>query len=305
MTWDWRGVGADYLLWEGELDEEKWREKAEWLESWKLKAVRLGITFYEVRRRKRVDYNKLDRVLDILNQHGVGGIVDFHYKGEQYDPSQWPAYWADLAENFSGDDRIYAYELFGTEGMADIKEQWPLISAKITDAIREVDPGRTVIWPPVENIPEKARRDNVVYKFGGWSHTTSVSRAIYDAEKIESAMEAFRQEGHDVWLAEFGVHYNWIHDHIGWEAQKTFCEHLVNFCYANNIGFCFYGFHEDDYDRILNQSWYLTPAWKGTIIGAGIGTAIGYGTTRDWKTVFGTGAGALLGWLIEKFGIRR
>jgi len=52
-------------------------------------------------------------------------------------------------------------------------------------------------------------------------------------------------------------------------------------------------------------TWYAEPAWKGATIGAGIGTAIGYGATRDWKTVIGAGAGALVGWLIEKFGIRR
>jgi len=294
----WRGLGDNYLLWQrhDKVDEDMWRSVAEWMKDWELNAFRLAFAFKSQKGwepgtpKGRIDYDMMDRVLDILASHGVKGILDFHHPPRKcYPPSNLPKWWSDLTQHFQGDDRILAYELCPSEPIiGKCPGKWALAQAKATDAIREVDPDRTVIWTgkPLEDGCKK----NVVYKFGGWSETTLVSRAIYDAKKLEKKMMAWRKKYGEVRLEEFGIHGDYMPE--GWKAQKAFCEHLINFCLEKDIGFNFWGVADvggvkkgliSDYERILGQSNYLSmPLWQKAGIGVGL-LGVGFvGRELNW-----------------------
>jgi len=295
----WRGLGDNYLLWQrhDRVNEDMWRSVGEWMEDWKLDVFRLAFAFESQRGwepgtpKGRIDYDMMDRVLDILAPYGVKGILDFHHPPEKcFPPSNLLEWWADLAEHFRGDDRIWAYELCPGEPIGKCPGDWALAQAEATDAIREVDPSRTVIW--AGKPPEGDRRGNVVYKFGKWSHTKLVSRAIYDAKKLEEKMMAWRRKYGEVRLEEFGIHGDYLPE--GWEAQKAFCEHLVNFCLEKDIGFNFWGIANaggvargriSGYEKVLEQSNYLSmPLWQKAGIGLGLGVAAlaWYGRESGW-----------------------
>jgi len=111
----------------------------------------------------------LDRTLGYLESHKIYAILDFHSIGfppnETYEPvtglsdtdnyyrytlNDLRAFWTQISERYSNDNRIAFYELFneptaGSGSLAQSWEQWRLVAEGLIDTIRANDPDSLII----------------------------------------------------------------------------------------------------------------------------------------------------------------
>jgi len=285
------GIGEDYLLWSWDY-LATWRDLLRKAERWNFNTFRLSFRFPEApaTTHSLLDYKKLNEVLNLLSVHGIKAVLDCHNWRDHYGwfgSDEWINSWVELASVFKGDSRILAYELFNEP----CRDTWcPSITstegvarafAKATDAVRQVDSARTVVWAdPFDyyggSVPEDTRRGNVIYAFHGWIDTSNVSAAkMYAFRKAKQMDDWERIYGHgSAWLGEFGTFGEY-----DWEAQKTFAVTLINRCLESDIGFCWwtYSSNPEVASAVLRSSSYLKPSLIGSLA-----LLVGLGTAFSW-----------------------
>lgn len=227
----WRGVGGSYLFHAGDRYKEAWQKHLPEIQTMELNTVRLAFAFgdsginpdYGVPSADILDFEKMDWVLDFLDQHGIKGILDLHnwkdMRGD-FGSQMLVDNWRTVAQHYRGDPRVAAYELFnepfGSTWAPSIKSQMDVARfyGELTDAIREADSEHIVIWqsqsyiPPLEGIVDMLR-PNTVFTFHGWWTTrkeefdtltpeeisyNSLASAVYYRKKLEVPF----------WFGEFG-----------------------------------------------------------------------------------------------------
>jgi hypothetical protein len=273
------GCGEDYLLDSsiGAPPEEylkRWIELTERFSKWQFNTVRLAFRFQDAPSTSEtvvetLDYGKLEEILSFLYKKGVRAILDLHNFRDMYSwfgSDAWIKDWCELASRYKGDDRIIAYELFNEPGsttwapQVTTKEDVARALARCTDAIREIDPNRRVVWadPSYYNytIPPEAVRPNVIYGFHAWKPTSDMNEAMtYLKSKLER-MKSWKEKYGTVWLGEFGAYGGY-----DFEVQKAICVGLINWCVDNRVGFCYWLYSRNHWvkgsaDEILAQSNY-------------------------------------------------
>jgi hypothetical protein len=281
------GCGEDYLLDSSvgaplEAYLERWANLTERFSKWRFNTVRLAFRFPDAPATAKtavetLDYVKLNSILTLLNQKGVKAILDLHNYKDMYGwfgSDAWIKDWCELASRFKGDNRIVAFELFNEPSsetwapQVTSKEDVARAFARCTDAIREIDPHRTIVWadPYYYNytIPPDAIRHNVIYGFHAWKATSDMNEAMnYLNYKLER-MKFWKEKYGTIWLGEFGVYGGY-----DFEVQKAICVGLINWCVDNGVGFCYWLYSRNHWvqgsaDEVLAESNYLKfqfPTW--------------------------------------------
>lgn len=201
----------------------------------------------------------------------------------------WISFWRDMATKYKGNADIVAFELFNEPFFRSawdggLVTDWNKIFdayAKCTDAIRAIDPSRTVIWgdPQDCNILPRDKgfngwyghvlekylpyKDNMVFDF----HRHAAPFTCYDtprhstAQQCEiAAMKYVHDLGFRVWLGEFSA----TNENTASLATGgiQFVVDLINWCVGNNVGFSLWEYRIDHYcppgtyDKALAQSNY-------------------------------------------------
>lgn len=281
----WIGVGEDYLLkyTAGEDYLAKWTALLQRMNKWRFNVVRLSARFADAPATAHsiVDFDKLDAVINLIAANGKGVILDLCHNWQDhygwFGSQAWIDDWVAVANHYKGDPRILAYELFNepfTETWApNITSGEDVLHALVdcTDAIRAT--GDThMIWfsdPGLSGygdleLPDWARRDNVMFPFHGWSRT------VAEAEVVRNWWLYWKNNVHPgVIVGEFGTYS----DPEPWETQKEIAVGNINFCLEHNIGFLWWlystdHFREDAADEVLEASNYTpTPPIDLPLIG--------------------------------------
>lgn len=308
------GTGEKYYLdywWNtGQTLLEKYQDLIEnpdyGYQRWGFNTARLSFVFPDqpfdpALDRPILDYNKLDEVLNILEGYGIKVIIDCHnyralagWCGSQ----AWIDDWLAFAQRYKGDKRILGYELFNEP----FSSQWaPNIQsrddlcwafANLTDAIRAIEPSRTIVWcdpgylfNPAKELTAGTYRSNVIFDFHAWAwdKNWSVAEALQEAQDRINLADHWKTlyPNTQCWLGEFGVLSAYPP-----EPQDALFNVLVNVFFANHEGFSiwwFYGMQQgqlrERYSNLLTETDYVpgappTPPIPIVQITAPIGTGL-------------------------------
>ena len=278
------GCGEDYLLLKPAEDYiANWKALINRFAKWRFNTIRLAARFPDApydpsTAESPLDYDKYEQVLNLLSQHGIKAVADcaHNYKSMYgwFGSDAWINDWVAFANRFNGDKRILAYELFNEPGGGALpsgmtKEGVVRALAKCTDAIRQVEPERTVVWSPDPYwgtyIPPDVMRENVIYSEHAWIWESNVETAIQRAKNACARFDTFQKTyqriyGH-LWLSEFGSGGGLGTPEETYAAQKAYCVTLINYCLKNNVGFSLWlysknSWHPPSGDDILASSDY-------------------------------------------------
>jgi len=266
---------------------------------------------------RKWDWDLINGKIKICREFGQKVIIDIHNEGYYYNSSQdcygrgyfgserWIQDWRDLTQVFKGNPDIVAFELYnepfvrwGKDSFGKTYDIWdssvtdyPDIFdayARCTDAIREIDSGRTVIWgdPLLCNIlpymdwvnnPYPAYiletyvpyADNMYFALHRYPPIEpETGKPWTGVQKLFEAMEYVKNKGFNVWLGEFGPDGYGASTPFSLEEEENFVISCINFCVDNNIGFSLWSYHNDHYmgdafgvplgwyDEVLAQSNY-------------------------------------------------
>jgi len=274
------GIGEDYLLWGG-----SWPDLIPKLKYWNFNTVRLAFSFPDSppnidtgrTAHSKYDSTKMNDVLNILSSNGVKAILDLHNYVDMYGyfgSDAWINNWVNLARTYKGDKRIVAFEIFnepykGTHKYATQAEVHRAC-ARCIDAIRAIDPDRTIVYPPFSiftidwgsfSIPADAIRPNIIYSQHAWTTTKDVTTAKNHANGVVNSMVNWKKTYGSMWLGEFGVNQDpTLTDpaSISLAAQKEYCRALIDGCVDNSIGFCWWMYRSQQNwaDAVLAESKY-------------------------------------------------
>jgi len=253
----WRGAGGSYLFHAGDRYKEAWQRHLPEILAMCLNTIRLAFAFpdsspnpeYGVPSADILDFEKMDWVLDFLDQYGIKGILDLHNYNDMFGDfgsQKLVENWKRVAEHYKGDPRVAAYELFNEPFSATwaptIKSKMDVAKfyANLTDAIREVDPEHIVIWesqpyvPPLEEIVDLLR-PNVVFTFHRWWTNSKWEFDVWTVEQISYmslsyAVEYRRKLNVPFWFGEFGAHSPFNSSNPEWlltEQHLWRCEEQV------------------------------------------------------------------------------
>lgn len=294
-TTTWYGVGEDIYLWAQEKGLDYLEEWTSLLDNhivpkWKFTVIRLPFHFPSLgpnpmhwHEHSDLNYDKLENILALFDARGIKAIADDHSYAN-FGSQAWIDEWVAFSNRFKNDPRIMAYELrneasewsweqgpWWDGSYCQSKSQNPNWAEHVaraytacTDAIRAIEPNRTVIWSDprtyyMHYIPPDAIRENVYYAYHKWCEASTVSQAIADARGEITKMEWWMQNySPNVWLGEFGSHIEY-----GDESQKAFMLELINWCVANDVGFAILFYSRTDWggldrlhDEVLAESDY-------------------------------------------------
>jgi len=314
----WYGTGeVPYLETSGNGALSRFRSCLERQARWNFNTHRLCICPYMVGGEAKWDWDLINGKIEICREFGQKVIIDMHHEGYCYDSDQdsyakgyfgserWIQDWRDLTRIFKGNPDIVAFELYnepfirwGKDSFGKTYDIWdssvtdyPDIFdayARCTDAIREIDPGRTVIWgdPLLCNIlpymdwvnnPHHAYiletyvpyADNMHFAFHRYPPIEpETDKPWTGVQKLFEAMEYVKNKGFNVWLGEFGPDNYGATTPLSLEEEEEFVISCINFCVDNNIGFSLWSYWNDHYmgdafgvplgwyDEILEQSNY-------------------------------------------------
>ncbi len=167
----WGIIGDDYLLSFSRNNPSpsiQWTsDKLAVFAQYNCGAARLGMIFSDcggyLGSHSNYDKTRMSQVLDLLSSVGVKGVLDLHntqechgYFGSQAMVNQW----VQVATDFKGDTRIASFNVFnepnsgtwatsgpGYSGAMNSGAKAQQFLAYLIDAIRAVDPTRTIMYP--------------------------------------------------------------------------------------------------------------------------------------------------------------
>jgi endoglucanase len=272
----------------------EWERVLTKMDKWKFNAIRLytypNMNLASV---QRLDYVFIDDLISLIKSHGMATILEIHHAGYDttgayitgyFGSDQWIQDWRDLATRYKNNPNVIAFELYN--------EPWPLeewdpvyvteyndilkANARCTDAIRAIDPTRTVIWAdPLlsNNIPyydfsqssiiEEYRRyaGNMWFAFHRYPPILPASGEPWTGIQVMfNSMDYVIAKGFNVWLGEFGPHPSFSD-----VENREFVLRCINFCMSRNLSFSLWEYRIDHhctpglYDDVLALSDYTAP----------------------------------------------
>ena len=250
-------------------------------------------------------YSKLDAVLNYLGSVGVKAIIcdwaSFAYSDGVvsdgwYGSSAWFNDWVALATHFAGDSRIEAFEITSEPWnnmcchSAQTVSGFDAACGSLIDAIRAVDPSRTIMYPNVVGIISSSpaafysdlvakgipAKGNILYDiihpyyFEDYPAMDPVNNPIGDADWIWNTYclpQIAYFGASDCWCGET---FPWPSNGAGgWNGQTTihyaiqqqFEIAMINHFVAAGMGFQMWGFfsstqQQADIDALTNSNYY-------------------------------------------------
>jgi len=244
----WRGSGGSYLFHAGANYQQTWQQHLPELVTMGANTVRLAFAFADSTPNTQtgtpiadiLNFTKMDWVLNFLSQHGIKGILDCHNYADMagdFGSQKLIDDWMKVAEHYSNDPRVEAYELFNEPApetwAAPIKSRSDVATfyGNLTDAIRQVDPQRIGIWETNPYIPDLSTiqnisRPNVVYTFHRWYTTDEFN--IFSPEQlsymsIAYAVEQRQKNNVPFWFGEFGSLSPYNSSNPEWQLAEQSC----------------------------------------------------------------------------------
>jgi hypothetical protein len=302
----WRGVGGSYLFHAGDRYKEAWHLHLPEIQAMGLNTIRLAFSFadsapnpdYGVPSADVLDFEKMDWVLDFLAQHGIKGILDLHNWKDMagdFGSQKLIDDWRVVAQHYRGDSRVAAYELFNEPASStwapSIRSKMDVARfyANLTDAIREVDPDRIVIWesqpyvPPLEEIVDLLR-PNLVFTFHRWWTDSKWEFDFWTVEQISYmslsyAVEYRKKLNVPFWFGEFGANSPFNASNPEWRLTE---QHLWR-CEEQVVGWNLWMGRTD-----INKPWnYYLPFFPLKIYNSNL-------TRQDWQPPCPSFAGYVL-----------
>jgi hypothetical protein len=253
----WRGAGGSYLF---HTDDYMlaWEKHLLELQKMGLNTVRLAFRFPDsspgdngYTAADTLDHNKLDQILDFLDEHGIKTVLDCHNYKDMYGDfgsQKLIDDWMEVAKHYRGDSRIVAYELFN-EPFSSTWDSWLKTKtdvvkayADLTKAVRKVDPEHIIIWQSSNYLPSdfpagltEYLQSNIVYTTHRWWTRKREEFDIWTPEQISymtlGHLVQMRQKlNAPFWLGEFGAHQPFDSSNPEWvlTEQNLFrCEEQV------------------------------------------------------------------------------
>ena len=318
----WYGTGeVPYLQTSGNESLNRFRNCLERQAKWNFNTHRLYIYPYMEATNQPIDrkwdWDLINGKIEICREFGQKVIIDIHHQGYYYNSDQycygkgyfgserWIQDWRDLTEIFKGNPDIIAFELYnepfvrwGKDSLGKTYDIWDSsvtdypdvfdAYARCTNAIREIDSSRTVIWgdPFQSNVlPSKdgfngwfgdvlsqylPYAGNMYFTFHQYPPVNATPDNPWAGiEMLQKAMTYVKNKGFNVWLGEFGPGGYDASPPISLEEEENFAISCINFCVDNNIGFSLWSYYNDHYmgdvfgvplgwyDEVLAQSNYV------------------------------------------------
>jgi len=274
----WFGIGETYLR---ALDRTEniqlWNALLDKITKWNFNTVRLAFIFSDVTDTNSsssppLDMQKLNDVLDLLNQRGYKAILDLHNYNDMigyFGSPQWKQNWLTLVPLIKNHPAVAAYELFNEP----FQNYWDPINVKTSDeawrayatltlAIRQIDSTHPIIWlgilsgwnTPPQDVIDVAHNSNIIFTFHPWSWKvgTQYSMTLADADAQlkyllttgSKSMKTIKDAGFNIWNGEFGVHFHTGAPNLPpvdrYLIEKYYNVKLINACMVNGAGFCWW-----------------------------------------------------------------
>lgn len=229
----------------------------------------------------------LMQVMNKIVTHDMKIIIDLHnFTGDdQYFGSpQWIQRWQQITTTYKGNPNIVAFELFNEPFITstwypDLVKDWPdifKVYALCTDAIRTIDPSRTIIWgdPLQSNILPSDNgflgwfghvietyagyADNMYFAFHAYPPIlTPPDKPWQGLHWTFKAIDYVTSKGFNAWFGEFGPLAGFSDI-----ENRSFVLQCINYCVNKNIGFALWEYRVDHYtttglyDDVLTLSIY-------------------------------------------------
>lgn len=263
--------------WYGYAGSVEQRENLDFYESmltkgdqWKFNTIRIPFIF-------PVNFNILDEILVKVKNHSLKTILDFHVLN-QYPPVHQIGTqgfiddWLEVINRYKDNPTVIAWEIanepnntnavwipscVGTTSAIGINKIAELVN--VVDAIRAVDPERTIVFSPsnywnnVNPIPTQYRRSNVVLSHHPYSYgnQTTWQGLMNIANYRISKFNTYKSQFDDQWLGELECHPGGVDQTIqpmpsDWE--RDYVVYMLNYGIENDYGFNYwkYGYSQDD-----------------------------------------------------------
>ncbi len=178
----WRGVAFGNQVWGGRALPVTHHDEADFqrVRAMGMNAVRFYMFYGTFEddvtpgRYKEAGWQWLDRNVGWARRHGVYLILNMHVppggfqsNGEGHALWESPALqdrlvalWRAIAARYAGEPIVAGYDLLNEPGVSRGKAQWQSLAARITRAIREVDPRHIIIVERVNSIAKKWTNDD-------------------------------------------------------------------------------------------------------------------------------------------------
>jgi len=242
------------------------------IESWKaciIKAQKWPFnTARIVLRSSQLDMNKLDQVLTLCAQNGLGSILDNHLLSQwvnvdhKFGTIELRNMMVNLANQFKDDPRVIAYEPANepvqnvwasniTSDLEVIKEY-----ATITDLMRQKDPVKPVIWMPKHNIqPGEYLRGNIIVSFHPYTYGSPTTQDEVDKIWIyrEQQMRETLAKGYSgAWIGEIECKEA-SKGGAPLEMEKTYVRDMIRLGIERGYGFNYWKYCNNSDDGGANQ----------------------------------------------------
>jgi len=282
------GVGEAYHEWTADWNNLQiilaaWKVTLDKLDKWNFPTVRLAL--YEA----TPDFAKYDAIISYIVSRGYKVILDFHNGPNMLTGTLgsdvWINYWKSMATYYKDNPNVVAFELLNEPFMSsswdgvtvtNYNQIYPAYK-RCTDAVRAIDPTRTVIW----GDPFQC---NLLPGFGGGSDVLSQylpyagnmyfsfhqypplnpteANPYLGVNMLFGAMNYVKGLGFRVWLGEFGC-LPWF----TYDENFQFTLQCINRAIAAGIDFSLWGYSNNDeyfayptfYDDVLAASNYVEP----------------------------------------------
>jgi endoglucanase len=247
------------------------------------------------------DENLVTQVIGFARSHGMKVILDLHndqakdWAAGYLGSDAWINFWKNMATKYKGNPDVIAFELFneafftGTwnSSIQTNIDVFAKAFARCTDAIRQIDPTRAVIWsdpyagnilpykdwinsPYPASLLESLRpyTNNMYFAFHDYPPIDPISGKDWTGiQKFLEAMAYVKQHGFNVWLGEFGPDNYGASTPFSIDEERQFVLRCINYCIDNNIGFSLWEYRNNHYmtnlgypnfyDEVLTQSKYV------------------------------------------------
>lgn len=285
-------MGQDPSDWNAVLNA--WRNAFLKYKAWPFNSVRLPFHMPHQPGCTAEPANQLEELINLCFTNGYQVILCLgNNAGDSigyFGSDAFVADWVAMAQRYKGDNRIIAFELFNepwVKSFTTISPLAPWIEASprpraaqieafkiCTDAIRQVDPARTVVWADPNALCCLPNEDDPL--FVGWEgptidaytayagnmffsmHRYPPGQTIFNLSNVDDSLQVMfhavdyiKAKGFKCFFGEFGFTAN--HDA---ETGIYFVKEVLNFCKSRGIGWWIHDYAEPEQESQPTDAYY-------------------------------------------------